>query len=317
METFGKVAQRIGSSLQYAVQDPVRARYSTAMVARFSYFLGQGVTVALAGINEGSMKGEVVDGKTAQAATRTINPAAVIGALTDAILEQDSTPLENKSMEDKPLLQDIEQRELFNKNFQSIVGLMRRDLKNIEDGKYEFPYDLELGYAPQWTPAPVLNKLNVYLEERTKTIDRMYRRDGLEVRKSFKASTDKYPLYYLQNFHYQSDGWLSARSAEIYDYQVESLFLGMADAMRRQVIPHFADHIRSLKREGRSEQDIKVLDVATGTGRFASFLMQNFPGLSMDVLDLSSFYLAEAKKLLNKYQVPCMQCRPSLLSPYS
>jgi len=272
------------------------------MVARFSYFLGQGVTVALAGINEGSMKGEVVDGKTAQAATRTINPAAVIGALTDAILEQDSTPLENKSMEDKPLLQDIEQRELFNKNFQSIVGLMRRDLKNIEDGKYEFPYDLELGYAPQWTPAPVLNKLNVYLEERTKTIDRMYRRDGLEVRKSFKASTDKYPLYYLQNFHYQSDGWLSARSAEIYDYQVESLFLGMADAMRRQVIPHFADYIRSLKREGRSEQDIKVLDVATGTGRFASFLMQNFPGLSMDVLDLSSFYLAEAKKLLNKYQ---------------
>ena len=27
--------------------------------------------------------------------------------------------------------------------------------------------------------------------------------------------------YYLQNFHYQSDGWLSARSATIYDYQVE------------------------------------------------------------------------------------------------
>ena len=29
-------------------------------------------------------------------------------------------------------------------------------------------------------------------------------------------------------------------------------------------------------------------------------MKQNFPGLRMDVLDLSPFYLAEAKKLLSK-----------------
>merc|ERR1712216_979874 len=111
----------------------------------------------------------------------------------------------------------------------------------------------------------------------------------------------KYPSYYLQNFHYQSDGWLSARSAEIYDYQVESLFLGTADAMRRQVLPHLTEYIQSLKNAGTPEADIKVLDVATGTGRFASFIMQNFADLRLDALDLSPFYLAEAKKLLNKY----------------
>ena len=37
-----------------------------------------------------------------------------------------------------------------------------------------------------------------------------------------------------------------------------------------------------------------------GTGRFASFVKQNCPDLRMDVLDLSPFYLAEAKKLLSK-----------------
>lgn len=45
------------------------------------------------------------------------------------------------------------------------------------------------------------------------------RRDGLEVRRSF--SSPKYPAYYLQNFHYQTDGWMSAKSAQLYDYQVQ------------------------------------------------------------------------------------------------
>ena len=46
----------------------------------------------------------------------------------------------------------------------------------------------------------------------------------------------RYPRYYLQNFHYQTDGWLSRPSAELYDHQVEVLFGGGADAMRRQAL---------------------------------------------------------------------------------
>ena len=45
-----------------------------------------------------------------------------------------------------------------------------------------------------------------------------------------------YPDYYLQNFHHQTDGYLSDHSAELYDLQVEILFNGTADAMRRRVI---------------------------------------------------------------------------------
>ena len=121
------------------------------MIARFSYFLGQGVTVALAGINEGSLKREVVDERVSQAATRALDPAAVIGALTDAILAEDTVPLENVGMDEKPLLGNDEQRELFNKNFQSIVGVLKRDMQNIENGKYNLQNDVSsmfiaLGY---------------------------------------------------------------------------------------------------------------------------------------------------------------------------
>jgi len=308
LSTLGKVTQQLGKSLQYAVQEPKRAQYYSAMVARFSYFLAQGVGVALSGINEGTLKSEMTseDKMAAQASTRRLDPASVIGALSDAILadEGHSTTelsLDNLSMQDKPFLENDEQRALFNKNFQSIVKLIKTDQKNIEDGKYKLPFDLEFGYAPQWTPAPVLRQLNIYVDERVKVIDRMYKKDGFEIRKNFKAADGKYPDYYLQNFHYQSDGWLSARSAEIYDYQVESLFLGMADAMRRQVVVHFNEHINKLLRQGKAERDIKVLDVATGTGRFAAFLLQNFPSLRLDAQDLSPFYLAESKKLLSKY----------------
>jgi len=309
LATLGKVAQEVGNALQYTVQQPLRARYAAAMTARFSYFLGQGIGVALSGINEGSAKQDIKeDTPTTQASTRTLDPVAIVGALTDAILS-DTAPtdyskstLENVRMDEKPIIDGEEQRALFAKNFQAIVGVIKTDLKNIEDGKYKFPYDLELSYSPQWSPSPVLSQLNIYLNERVKVIDRMLKRDGFEIRRNLKVSKGKYPQYYLQNFHFQSDGWLSARSATIYDYQVESLFLGMADAMRRQVLPHFTSYVKSLKATGRAESDITVLDVATGTGRFASFMLDNFPGLKLDALDLSPFYLAESKKLLNKFK---------------
>ena len=51
-------------------------------------------------------------------------------------------------------------------------------------------------------------------------------------------SVDKenYPNYYLRNFHHQTDGYLSDFSASIYDLQVEILFNGTANPMRRRII---------------------------------------------------------------------------------
>jgi hypothetical protein len=35
-----------------------------------------------------------------------------------------------------------------------------------------------------------------------------------------------YPDYYRQTFHFQTDGWLSAQSAAVYETSTETLFVG-------------------------------------------------------------------------------------------
>jgi ubiquinone/menaquinone biosynthesis C-methylase UbiE len=294
LDNLFKVGQRLTSTIAQQLQTPERIQYAGAMGARFSYFLLQGIGISLFGLDPAQKKSGV-----------GIDPTAVTGALVDAILTDEIDPLNYEvklaeSFEEKSILDGTEQRALFNKNFQGIAMLLRNDLKNIEEGKYKMPYDLNVQLAPkQWTPAPVIRQLASYLDDRKAVFDRRDRKDGLEVRKTFKST--KYPNYYLQNFHYQSDGWLSRKSARLYDYQVESLFLGTADAMRRQVMPYVQDYFTSLKSSGTDESDIRVLDVATGTGRFASHLMHNFNTIQLSALDLSPFYLAEAKDMMKQY----------------
>ena len=56
---------------------------------------------------------------------------------------------------------------------------------------------------------------------------------------------DEYPEYYMRNFHYQTDGYLSALSAELYEHQVEMLFSGTADPMRRALLSPMKSHFKS------------------------------------------------------------------------
>jgi ubiquinone/menaquinone biosynthesis C-methylase UbiE len=107
-----------------------------------------------------------------------------------------------------------------------------------------------------------------------------------------------YPEYYLQNFHHQTDGYLSDHSAALYDLQVEILFNGTADPMRRRVI---APMLRGLKAfADRPASQIRVLDVATGTGRTLRQLRGALPKAQLVGLDLSSAYLRQANKWLGQ-----------------
>lgn len=106
---------------------------------------------------------------------------------------------------------------------------------------------------------------------------------------------DGLPDYYRQNFHFQSDGWLSDQSAAIYDTQVEVLFTGAADVMRRRALKPIAEWMA-----GRNQRDLKGLDVGCGTGRLLAFLHDAWPGLRLTGLDLSTPYLAEARRLIGK-----------------
>ncbi len=104
-----------------------------------------------------------------------------------------------------------------------------------------------------------------------------------------------YPDYYLQNFHHQTDGYLSDRSAELYDLQVEILFNGTADAMRRRLIRPLINQLG-----GRRADAIRVLDIATGTGRTLRQLRGALPKAQLVGLDLSSSYLRQASRWLSE-----------------
>ena len=108
---------------------------------------------------------------------------------------------------------------------------------------------------------------------------------------------ESYPNYYLRNFHHQTDGYLSDFSASIYDLQVEILFNGSADAMRRRIIKPLKKGLNNFS--NRKKSSLKILDVATGSGRTLKQLRGAFPKEKIIGLDLSGSYLKEASRFIS------------------
>lgn len=118
------------------------------------------------------------------------------------------------------------------------------------------------------------------------------------------------PAYYRRNFHYQHKGWLSSRSARMYEAQVELLFTGTADTMRRQVLPPVVTALANVDRP-------RVLDVACGTGGVLAMLAQALPGAALYGLDLSPHYLALARQRLAAYLPVSLVAEPAEAMPFA
>jgi ubiquinone/menaquinone biosynthesis C-methylase UbiE len=106
-----------------------------------------------------------------------------------------------------------------------------------------------------------------------------------------------YPNYYLQNFHHQTDGYLSDWSANLYDLQVDLLFNGAADAMRRRVLAPLKQGLQTF--DCLDPRQVRVLDVACGTGRTLRFIRATLPKASLYGIDLSPAYTRKANQLLS------------------
>lgn len=166
------------------------------------------------------------------------------------------------------------------------LGMFYQDLQHIEQGKYNLPWDMVTSGHRQFNPLFVLNKASRFMREAVGTLAR--RDSGAPTNVWFKSSL--YPDYYLNTFHYQTDGWMSDWSARVYETSTETLFLGRQDAMQRQTLVPLSDFMK-----GRDAAATRVLEVACGTGRFATFLKDNYPALQYTALDLSPYYLEEAR----------------------
>jgi ubiquinone/menaquinone biosynthesis C-methylase UbiE len=163
--------------------------------------------------------------------------------------------------------------------------LLEQDWRNIEEGHYRLPEDMV------FRPVAALRKAGHYFADLGAVDARRRAAANDEV---FRAAPHgQYPRYFLQNFHYQTDGYLSRRSAELYDHQVEVLFGGGADAMRRQALVPLG---RILAKRGVRRSSL--IDLACGTGRFLREVKSNYPKLAVTALDLSPFYLDAARAAL-------------------
>jgi ubiquinone/menaquinone biosynthesis C-methylase UbiE len=115
---------------------------------------------------------------------------------------------------------------------------------------------------------------------------------------SFQVNLREYPQYYRRNFHYQTDGYLSKLSADIYDLQVEILFNGIADPMRRRILKPLKESLQTLNKTLNHAS--RVLDVGCGTGRTLKFIKASWEQVSLFGIDLSPYYLKKAEELLSE-----------------
>jgi ubiquinone/menaquinone biosynthesis C-methylase UbiE len=82
-------------------------------------------------------------------------------------------------------------------------------------------------------------------------------------------------------------------SAQRYDTQVEVLFNGTANAIRRQALPQLHEVFA-----GRDQRKLALLDIGCGTGRFLDFVKQAWPRLPVHGLDMSEAYIRHARRHL-------------------
>jgi ubiquinone/menaquinone biosynthesis C-methylase UbiE len=165
-----------------------------------------------------------------------------------------------------------------------VLALQRRDAENVRSGIYPLPTDGE-------SLASHIEAVRRMLADLPASNERRMAGRGEEAAQLPVA--EGLPDYYARNFHFQTDGYLSEESAQLYDIQVETLFVGAAGAMRRQALPAIADYVR-----GKDQRELAMLDVACGTGRFLGQAAQAFPAMPMTGIDLSTAYIAEARRHL-------------------
>jgi ubiquinone/menaquinone biosynthesis C-methylase UbiE len=166
--------------------------------------------------------------------------------------------------------------------YADMAVLFRQDLANVEAGIYPLPADND-GSWPS-----VLERSRLFFEDLPQVHRRRDSRDYRQVEN--EITRGKRPTYYLQNFHFQSGGWMTQDSARRYDTQVEVLFNGTANATRRQALPPLHERFA-----GRDQRRLRLLDVGCGTGRFLDFAKQAWPRLPAIGVDMSEPYLAEAR----------------------
>lgn len=169
------------------------------------------------------------------------------------------------------------------------IKLLKRDADNIARGDYPAEVLRPEDLRTHW-----LRWLKI-LQDGVGLAQRRQEKSAKEFSPEAQAHLADVPEYFRRNFHFQSNGYLTRESADLYEHQVEILFMGAADAMRRLLIPMVK---KEIPRTGRGQS---FLEVGAGTGRLSRFMHLSFPKAQMMVTDVSEPYLQKAHAQLQYF----------------
>ncbi len=168
-----------------------------------------------------------------------------------------------------------------------LLDLLRKDSRHMAHGDYPLR-----ALTPE-SPWRHIKRLPVLLADSYSIHRRRARGKTTEFDSEAKDLLSDLPRYYRRNFHFQTSGYLSKRSAEVYEHQVELLFQGCADAMRRLILSRLKKRFGDTDGEG-----LRFLEIGAGTGRATRFVHLTFPKAKIVAVDLSDPYLKVAQKNL-------------------
>lgn len=185
------------------------------------------------------------------------------------------------SMFVKPPFQETDKNVL---NFlkDGVLKLHKEDARNVVEGIY--PIDVIRPKAP----VDHLKNFPYLLFDSLK----ISRRRKFNIKKDFDIEPDDAPDYLKRNYHFQTDGYFSEKSARLYEHQVEVLFSGTAGPMRRMLI-------KMIKEKIRDKKPMKILELGAGVGTATLDFAKSFNFNLYTVTDVSEAYLGVASKRLN------------------
>ena len=192
----------------------------------------------------------------------------------------------------------IQIRKLLDKNLSPAdipvdhAELLKTEIKDLIQKDMALINDSLVGLQ-QVLPQKPSKHLKTYAKLLVDAVGAGYRASKNENKKfsqKYTKELESLPEYYRRNFHYQTNGYLSEASAELYEHQTEILFRGTLNVMRRVLLRRALEMVK--------EKSINVLDVASGTGNLSELLIKTNPKTKMTAIDLSEAYLKKAKHKL-------------------
>jgi ubiquinone/menaquinone biosynthesis C-methylase UbiE len=179
--------------------------------------------------------------------------------------------------------------------------LMLEDLNNIREGIYPFPSDLKAVREPAKLVLEVIQQFQSGFQFafRDKTYSGQVeyatkRQEPSAYLQELSKDLDL-PEYYLTDFHSVPGGFLAEEHPPMYDLLSETVFHGTGLMSRRMMLPPISMAMKKLSGNA-SGKGFCLLDLGCGNGSFFVQLLEAFPSLTAEGIDLSPAMLEYARK---------------------